>query len=249
MTDNEKDSKTIPIHRYIPDDIREFTMAFAGPDLEIVSAHIEKHLGQIDSVYHEIISDLVHIDINYIKPSEKFPFHIFVTTGMSDIPMNVPEGLEEHRFAEVYVLLPIDWPVPTEKFSIIEEAFKSENHYWPIRWLKVIARFPHEFKTWIGWGHSIPNGEDAAPFAENTKFGCMLLMPAISLPFEFFELKVNPEKTVKFFCLYPLYKEEMEYRIKKGTDDLLIKFDRNNIRDVIDINRINTCIKKPFWKL
>ena len=248
MTGNEKKPKTIPIYRHVSAENREFEMAISGPDPEIISKHIENHLGQIDSVYHEIISDLIHIDINYIKPSDKFPFHIFVTSGMSDRPMNVPKGLEEHSFAEVYILLPRDWPVPNEKFSIVEESFKNENNYWPIRWLKLIARFPHEFNTWIGWGHSIPNGEEAAPFAENTSFGCMLVMPAISLPIEFFELKINTDKTVKFFCLYPLYKEEMEYRIKKGTDDLLARFDKYKIRDIIDITRPNTCIKRPFWK-
>jgi len=249
MTGKGKQTSEISTHKYSQNDDREFQPVFAGSDAELIIEHIEYHLGKIESVYHEPITNLVHIDINYVKPSDRYPFHIFITSGMSDLPMTVPEGSEEHKFAELFILLPKDWPVPTENFQIVEDAFKNEIYYWPIRWLKIIARFPHEFKTWIGWGHSIPNGEAASPFAENTKLGCLLLLPSISLPVDFLELVINPEKTVKFYCLYPLYKEEMEYRIRKGTDRLLERFDRFKISDVIIINRQNTCLKKGFWRL
>lgn len=163
--------------------------------------------------------------------------------------MNVPVGQSEDRFAELCILLPKDWPIQTENYKLLEEVFKDENSFWPIRWLKIIARFPHEFDTWIGWGHTIPNGEAANPFSDNTKLGCMLIMPGISLPLSFFELKVSDEKTIKFFCLYPLYKEEMNYRLQKGTDKLLEKFDKYKISDVININRPNTCLKTGLFGL
>ena len=31
------------------------------------------------------------------------------------------------------------------------------ERFWPIQMLKFLARFPHEYKTWLGWGHTIPN--------------------------------------------------------------------------------------------
>ncbi|MFQ8729788.1 MAG: suppressor of fused domain protein [Enterocloster bolteae] len=26
------------------------------------------------------------------------------------------------------------------------------SEYWPIRLIKYLARFPHEYSTWLGWG-------------------------------------------------------------------------------------------------
>jgi hypothetical protein len=58
----------------------------------------ETHLGEIHDVYHELISDLVHIDIHHVAPDDERPFHTLVTSGMSDLPMTVPEGVEALRF-------------------------------------------------------------------------------------------------------------------------------------------------------
>ena len=244
----ENEASEIPIYRHT-DRPKEFIPASGESEIERISEHIENNLGNIDSVFHEIVSELVHIDIHYIKPSDRFPFHIFVTSGMSDKPMNVPDGLSDHRFAEICLLLPMDWPLNADNYKLLNEVFKDENSYWPIKWLKIIARFPHEFNTWIGWGHTIPNGETAEPFADNTRLGCMLVMPSISLPRDFFELKINSEKTIKFYCLYPLYKEEMEYRLKAGTDKLLDRFDKYKIKDILSLDRPNVCLKKGLFGL
>jgi hypothetical protein len=225
---------------------KEFTPVGGNTEsIEHVSDHLEKQVGKIEMVFHEIISDLIHIDVHWVKPSEKFPFHVLVTSGMSDLPMNAPEGAEDEKFVELCILLPPHWPMGNEQ----EEEFKEEKNYWPVRWLKMIARFPHQYETWVGNGHSIPNGQAAEPFAENTKLGCIMLMPSVSLPKEFFELRVHAEKTIRFYCLYPLYKEEMDYKLNKGLDALLDKMDKHHISDVVDINRVNVCLKKGLFGL
>jgi hypothetical protein len=233
-----------PIYRYDEVKPKEFTHAFGeGENIDAISRHIEQNVGEIEIVFHELVSDLVHIDIHWVKPTDDLPFHCLVTSGMSDKPMTVPEGLEEHRFAELCILLPSNW-------NISEDAFKDENNYWPVRWLKTIARFPHEYDSWVSHGHTIPNGEQAEPFADNTKFGCMLLLPSLTLGQEFYNLKINEEKTINFYCLYPLYKEEMDFKLKKGTDYLLDKFDKFHVSDIVNVTRQNSCLKKRlfgFW--
>lgn len=244
MIVSENSESGNPIYRY--DDVKpkEFTPAFGEEEnIETISKHIEQNIGEIESVFHEIVSDLVHIDVHWIKPTNDFPFHCLVTSGMSDKPMTVPEGLEEYRFAELCILLPSDW-------NIDQDAFKDENNYWPVRWLKTIARFPHEYDTWVGHGHTIPNGEHADPFAENTKFGCMLLLPSLTLSPEFYNLKINEDKTINFYCLYPLYKEEMDFKLKKGIDRLLDRFEKFHVSDIVNVTRQNSCLKKGlfgFW--
>ena len=250
MSQQEYSDSGDPIYRY--DDAKPKEFRFAPGDeqnIKAISEHIEKHIGKIESVFHEIVSDLVHIDVHWIKPTEQFPFHVLVTSGMSDKPMNVPEGLDNLKYAELCILLPKDWPIDGTSYSTMEEAFKNENNYWPVRWLKVLARFPHEYNTWIGQGHTLPNGENAEPYAENTKLGCMILFPSLSLGSKFFNLKINERKTINFYCLYPLYKEEMDFKLKNGSNALLDKFEKHHLSDIVDIDRKNTCSKKGFLGL
>src|SRR6185295_19871223 len=70
-------------------------------NIEAIAAHIEKHIGPPDSVFHEIISDLVHIDVHFVAPAPERNFRTLVTSGMSDRPMNAPEGAEHLRYAEM----------------------------------------------------------------------------------------------------------------------------------------------------
>ncbi|WP_262922977.1 suppressor of fused domain protein [Hymenobacter cellulosilyticus] len=115
--------------------------------------------------------------------------------------------------------------------------------------MKFLARFPHEYHTWLGVGHTIPNGEEAAPFADTTKLGCLLLLPSLSLPEAFRELKISEEKTINFHCLYFIYREEMNLKMEKGVDALIDKFEEFGISDVLDVDRPNTMKKKGFMGL
>ncbi len=232
------------IYRYGEGEPAGFQLAFGDEqNIEAISNHIEQHIGPISGVFHEILSDKVHVDVHYVEPSADFPFRVLVTSGMSDLPMTVPEGAEDARYAELCILLPSTWPVPGAG-EVLGTGFQSEEHYWPSEWLKYLARFPHEYQTWIGFGHTIPNGADAEPFGPNTELGCMLLLPSMSLPEEFAELKISEDKTINFFCLYPIYKEEMDLKLEEGYEALMERFDEYEVSDVIDPDRPNTAKSK-----
>lgn len=246
MEQKDKTPHGDPIHRHTESIHEDFVSASGQSHIEDISDHIERFVGPIETVFHEVVSHLVHIDIYYVKPSTKLPYHIFITSGMSDLPMRVPEGLEEHRYSELCILLPHYWPIAADTYKTTEEVFKDENSYWPIRWLTKLARFPHEYDTWLGWGHTVPNGEEVDPFSENTKLGCLMLLPPFELPREFFELQIEDNNVIRFYCLNALYKEEMDYKLEHGCDKLLKKFDKYDISSVIDINRRNVCLKTNF---
>ncbi|RZK29737.1 MAG: suppressor of fused domain protein, partial [Hymenobacter sp.] len=227
-----------PIYRY--EESTPFELA-SGDDVTIaaIAEHIERHLGPVSGVYHELISDKVHLDVHVVPPSAEFPFYTLVTSGMSDRPMTVPPGAptdEAPPYAELCILLPSTWNIPTDPADVAA-AFEDENVYWPIRWLKMLARLPHEYHTWLGFGHTVPNGEDAEPFADNTGLGCLLLLTAISLPEEFQRLKIEAAKTIQFYTLFPLYREEMELKMNQGVDALLDRFIEHNVSDVVNVAR------------
>lgn len=232
-----------PIHRY--EDPAPFELASGDADtIAAIAEHIERHLGPVSGVYHELLSDKVHLDVHLVPPSADFPFYALITSGMSDRPMTVPpeaSAADAPPFAELCILLPSTWNIPADPADLAA-AFEEENVYWPIRWLKMLARFPHEYGTWLGFGHTIPNGEDAEPFADNTELGCMLLLTALSLPEEFQTLVVSPEKTVQFYTLYPIYREEMDLKMAQGADALIDRFEACDIGDVLDLTRPNTAL-------
>lgn len=205
--------------------------------LEEISNHIERHIGPIKMVFHEIISDTVHIDVHHVAPSDERPFHTLITSGMSDLPMQVPDGAPSSGYMELMITLPADW-------QISQEAFEDERWYWPVRELKFLARFPHKFNTWLGWGHTIPNGDPAEPFADNTALAGVILLPPISTPEAFWELPIDASKSIQFFSIVPLFKEEIDLKLHKGSDALLDRFDRHNIGEVIDIGRKNVARKR-----
>lgn len=209
--------------------------------INAVSQHVEKHIGRIDNVFHELISDLVHLDVLVVNPTKERNYYTFVTCGMSNLPMKVPEGAEDFRYAELMICLPSEWHVS-------QEAFGNEDNYWPIRWLKTLARLPHEYETWLYLAHTIPNGEPAKPFASNTQFsGMILAIPSIVEDLKsFFTLQRPDENNVHFFSLIPLYKEEMDMKLKNGADALFEKLQKAGVNEIVNVTRKNVS-KKGFW--
>lgn len=125
-----------PIYRY-SDRQHEWRPPVYGEEewIEKIEDHVRKHIGEVDSVFHEILSDVVHIDVHFIKPTPERNYYTLFTTGMSFMPMNTPEGAEGYEYAELMICLPPDW-------RISQEDLQNPDHYWPIRWLKMLAVFP-----------------------------------------------------------------------------------------------------------
>lgn len=237
----EKSGSGTPIYRYDKSGKKEFEGAAGEPSIEEISNHIEKHIGEIHMVFHELVSEQVHIDVYWVRPTEERPFHTLVTSGMSDKPMNTPAGIENCDFAELSICLPEEWKISTEDF-------KEERNYWPVRWLKYLARFPHEYNTWFGYGHTIPNGDPAKPFADNTQLNTMVLLPTIIFGEDFHTLELNG-KSIGFYKLIPLYSEEVDLKMKKGVEALFEGFDKLGVSDIVQINRPNTAKKKKLFGL
>jgi len=107
---------------------KDFTPPQGEEHIEAIGAHIERHLGPVSGVFHEIISDLVHIDVHVVPANDQFPHLRLVTSGMSDLPMTVPAEVDADapRYMELMVTLPADWPIS-------QDAFEDERNYWPVR--------------------------------------------------------------------------------------------------------------------
>jgi hypothetical protein len=194
---------------------------------EAIEAHVERYFGKPTFVWHEIASDLVHLDVHVIEPTPERPWFTLFTTGMSDLPMTVPDGAGVSPYAELMICLPPDWP-------LAESSMSNESSYWPVRLLKMVARLPHEYSTWIGAWHSVPNGDPAEPYAPGTPFTGVVVTPVLNCPPEARAITTGSGKEISLLALVPLHPAEMELKFTQGTDALIAALDRANASDVLD---------------
>ena len=204
-------------------------------DWDAVEAHLEKYFGPCDNVFHEIMSPDIHVDIYIMNPTPERNYYILSTFGMGAHRMNVPEELADQKLerAEIIVTLPPDWKI-TEP---------GEAWYWPIRWLKILARLPIEEDGWLGWGHTIANPDDA-PFAENTKLcGLMLTQPG-AFAEEAACCPLPGGDEVNIYQMIPLYFEEMQFKMAHNAQTLLERFTPEQLA-VVDLDRPSVCGDLP----
>ena len=223
-------------------DQRQPSEPLGRPDrarLRLISDHIEDQIGPVDYVFHELVSEYVHIDIHRVPPQKHRPYYTLVTSGMSERPMTVPEGAESLAYAELVLCLPPHWPLSMEDF-------RDERNYWPIRLLKVLARLPHEFGTWLGLSHSVPNGEPPRPYAANTGFCCAVLVPPLICPDPFRKLKFDNNQQIQFYAVLPLYLEELNCKLRDGMNVLIDRLDADRVTEVVNVRRKNTCRRSWF---
>lgn len=225
----------VPIQRYgAPDQ----SFAYAAGREETTAAierHLTQHIATPTSVFHELASSLVHVDVYIIYPTPERNYFTLVTSGMSDLPMIVPPGLEDVQYAELLMALPPNW-----EFS--EGTLEDEVFSWPVRLLKYLARFPHLYQTWLGEGHTVPNGDPPEPLAPSTLLAGVICAPPLLYGPDFAQLTVNPDKTIHFLALVPLYAEEMDLKLAEGTDELLNRLDAHGVNELLDEQRVNVAL-------
>ena len=215
--DDNGDNKSIAPEMYSEDEI------------DIIEKHIEHYYGNFEFVFHEKVSPDIHVDICLIPPSKECNWYTLVTMGMGAHLMNVPNQLKEEQLerAELVICLPEYW-------KLDKEHLKDEKWYWPIRLLKELARFPGENNTWLGWGHTVSYD---GPLSYTTELCASILInpPCGNVGGNTCTLPDGEE--VNFYQVIPLYRDELEYKLKNGTQKLLDKMNDNIL--LVNPHRLN----------
>jgi suppressor of fused protein SUFU len=178
----------------------------------------ERLFGTVRGIAHESLALIPHVDVHtYVRRGAGgSEVYSLVTSGMSDLTMTVPAGAEDRRRVELI-------------FYCTEP---KPEYIETLRWL---AHFPHDQKTWIGMGHTIPNGNPPAPFWGSSILDTILLLPPIvnrdtTLPKEL----VLGGDPVNFLWVVPLSTPECNLKLAKGLDALMDLFERNRHPHVFD---------------
>lgn len=239
------------IYRHEPAEPGFRTADTDGGCREAFEQHMRRVLGVAPMVFHELVSDTVHLDIYMYSPIPGRPYTVLATCGMSDLPMNVlPEaeadcqaaGGGSLKRAELLLALPPEWPLS-------QEAFEDERHYWPVRLLKSTARMPHLYHTWLGFGHTVPNGDPARPYAPGTALSGLVILPTVLDELQALnDVEQVPE--LKFYAVVPLTAAELDFKLTEGLDALLERFDHAGVNELLDPHRASLVAppKRSWWK-
>ena len=153
-------------------------------------------------------------------------------------------SVEADLSARLLLHLPASWKVDALKAT--PPPADLERWYWPIRWLKQLARFPHEYQTWLGFGHTIPNGDPPSPFSPETKLCGWFLLPPIGVEDEARQVTLSDGRTVHLYCLHALHLAEMALKLNKGSDALLDAFDAAGVGEELRLDRPAVVRRKLF---
>lgn len=207
---------------------------YSEVELDEYDSYIQACLGTYDKVYHELVSDVIHLDVIPIPPTEDCPYIKLVTMGAGAYRMNVPESFAkfEMEYAEYIIYVPKDWNLDSA----------DEKDYWPMRALKSTARLPISSDTWLGYGHTVSMDAEGTPYAENTKLNCILLVNALDQYGRRMKLKMSTGKTINFYQLVPIYGEELAYKQEHGSDALVDLLCELPDFPAVDIDRKNVII-------
>ena len=210
---------------------------YSEKDEAEVCQFITDQFGEFDSVYHEMISPDLHIDIAMIPPQEGRDYYTLCTIGAGAYRMNIDNELRRRyrlsEHSEFLMYLPSDW-------KLDDESLKDESNYWPIRLLKKAARLSRATDSWLGVGHTI-GSEDGEPYSDTLPYNsAVLLYPAPYLTEVHTNCNVSSGKTIAFHQLLPITQEELDYKLEKGLSELmeLVFTDDNTVTETI-INRLN----------
>ncbi len=200
-------------------------------DLDLIKAvndHVVSWIGE-PVILHEKVSETIHIDIYWVAPSDERPFHTLVTSGMAQEAMKAPKGSDACTHAELVMFLPPDWPM--------DRIQDDDGAFWPIRVMKRLARYPHDFNTWVWLGHTIPMG-DSGPV--DLPFDSVLLDFPMLLDSSGCALPLPDGRKVMFLGIILLRPEEREFCMANEPDafmDLVEEQDRLAELLVLDLGR------------
>jgi len=205
---------------------------------ELIEQHVTKHLSEPAEVFHELIptSD-VHIDIHVVEPTEQRPFYTLVTSGMSEQPMKVPRKQRKDMtpYVELMLCLPKDWKM---------DEVDTPQWGWPIRWMQLLGKYPHDYETLLYVGHTIPNDDPPKPFADTTQQCCWFVRLPGTVPESFMELKIDKKRTILFLGLNSIYESEMNFALSNEPQSrfaLNQKLEAAGVTELINLDRNPVC--------
>ena len=192
-----------------------------------VLEHIRAHVGSVDTVFHELESDNIAIDIHHVPPTADRECHTLITLGMSDQPLPAGSGV---AYGELAMCLPADWPMD-------EEALEQDATAWPLEMLRALGKLPYVHGVAFDFGLCTDNLTLPFAMANDAGFTGVLLAPPVTTPDEFWCLQAPSGKVVDFFGVVMLYPQELEHARYEGVVSLARALDQLSVTELLQPGR------------
>ncbi len=209
---------------------------YSSEDEKKIIDHIQKNFGVIQKIIKDDPSDDIRVDINIIYPTKKRNYYTLVTNGIGAKSMKVPHKYNELNIdrAELVITLPPDWNINS----------REEKWFWPILFLRNLARSSFEQEAWLGVGHTIYMGKGFL----NEKVDGFVLATPLLYGIDSSICRINHGKDVNFYSLVLLHSSEIDYMTRFDLGELLKLFEtaRMSLEDIFVLNykRHNVSIDK-----
>lgn len=200
-------------------------------NLKALETRVSEVFGSEYQVFHELISMTIHLDILAIASvPDRMPFQLLMTSGMSSRAMTLPPGRSDPLYAELMLALPPDWPLDSVSLD-------QERWYWPIRWLKFLARLPHDYLTYLVPGHTVPTDDPPEPVAPGLDFTGFLIGESRFFSAAFTRVPVKGYKhQLHLLSVYPVTTAEMDFKLERGMQTF-VETIWNKMSEVVDVRR------------
>ncbi len=152
------------------------------------------------------------------------PITVVCTANLSDYTMPVSEKWKGREHNEICFVLPSYWDL---------EDLENPNFNWVYHWLHKLENFVRSKETWFGPGHTIPSANPPAPISETMKQDHFIFIDPIFLASELEPVKTDG-KLIHFLTVTPIYSDELDYKMGKGTMKFLRKLQQRNHDERID---------------
>lgn len=142
------------------------------------------------------------------------PVTVVMTTKLSEYTMPVSEKWKGREHNELFFCLPTYWDF---------EDHTNPNSNWIFEWLFRLENFVYEKNTWLGPGHSIPCGNPPTAISSLMKQEYFMFFDPMFLSTVLAPL-TSADKTIYFLSIVPIFGDELDYKMGKGTHNIVKKF-------------------------
>jgi len=166
------------------------------------------------------------------------PITILMTNGLSDYTMPVSEKWKGREHTELFFCLPTYWDT---------EDSESPNFSWTYDWIFRLEQFVRERQTWFGPGHTIDCGNPPAAISPLMKEEHLIFLDPIFAVEEMKPLQTDG-KTIHFLSIVPIFGDELDYKMGKGTQKFVKKFIAKKNDERLDDYRVSILRSRMrFW--
>jgi hypothetical protein len=203
-----------------------------------VDEHIRRCFGEPDTVLHEHLSKYVHLDVFVIAPSRGRTFTTYVTSGMSNRPLEAPVQLPDWSRTELVLALP---------GSPEDHVDGNGQFHYMIEQLRAYARRPHAVGSYYLLGHTIGPLDDD-PLGPDTEMVAAVLSRAVISPvvdsLAAFRAHLDSGECVNFLAVEPIYADELELKMKRGPDALIERLEASQVFELYNPTRASVAPQK-----